>query len=284
LRWFKHLTRAHLDETITPLLDSAGAEGYGYYWIVCEIVAEAMDKTDRCSLSHSDAEWARQLRTTRPKVSKLLANLSAIGLMEVSEVRNSLGKKIEVRIPKLLKYRDEYSKKSGHSPDTLPTDSGQTPDTLPTKDTETEADAENTTNTQGGKTFEPDTRFAVSQQTVSYIGAYRLDESFVMFKDAAERYGMQCSEQEWGTAHRFAWSALQMPERLDAIRGIEDRISAGDSSLVNATPKNYLQDRKWKRNIGQPPPQPRTGSSTRDRGLEHLKRKEELLKGATRAI
>lgn len=92
----------------------------------------------------------------------------------------------------------------------------------------------------------------VSHKTVSHVGAFRLDEGFMQFKELGERYGFQCSEQEWSNAYKWGWCEIQMPERLDAIKGIEARLRANDSSLSGATPKNYLLDRMWHRKIQQP--------------------------------
>jgi hypothetical protein len=38
--------------------------------------------------------------------------------------KNNLQNILEIKVPKLLEYRDEYSKKSGQTPDIVRTDSG----------------------------------------------------------------------------------------------------------------------------------------------------------------
>ena len=130
MRWFKHLTRAHLDEALSSLQAQAGHEGYGFFWWLCEVIAESMDKTDRCELSHPLAQWSRLLCCHHHRVIKYLGLLNSLGLINVSQVLPSgyppvttpsnrqvtkrstsddWGGNISVSIPNLLKYRDEWS-------------------------------------------------------------------------------------------------------------------------------------------------------------------------------
>lgn len=153
MRWFKHLTRAHLDESVTPLLASMGPEGYGLYWLLCEVVAESMDASDRCSLKHPEAEWARQLYVARPRVVRVMLALQKAGLVTFQETVEERTKYITVTIRTLLKYRDEYSSKTKKNRDNVPIVSGQTPDSVPTltrarSETETEAEADTEAETE----------------------------------------------------------------------------------------------------------------------------------------
>ena len=123
MRWMKHLTRSHLDEKMSVLLNDCGLEGYGFFWLLCEIVAESIGKdSNNCSLTHPLPHWSRLLYSHHHRVSKYLGKLQVIGLCRTS----SDGGKLTVTIPNLLKYRDEYSSRIGSS-------SGQNPERLPTK-------------------------------------------------------------------------------------------------------------------------------------------------------
>jgi hypothetical protein len=135
MRWLKHLTRARLDEQVTALVTDCGLESYGFYWMLLEVVGESMDRSERCSISYPVAQWARLLSCHRSKVYRYMNELQNRGLIQVKfpvtvnlpqgilqDTKRSSSDNIEVSIPKLLKYRDEYSKKSGHSPDTLRTE------------------------------------------------------------------------------------------------------------------------------------------------------------------
>jgi len=119
---------------MTALIDEHGITAYGFYWLLTEVIAESMDKTDRCELTHSVSQWARLLFCHHHAVKKYFAALSKPVYPTVTQelpgsypTSNSLvtleydGSNVTVKIPNLLKYRDEYSKRSGQTPEQLPT-------------------------------------------------------------------------------------------------------------------------------------------------------------------
>lgn len=134
MRWFKHMTDSSRDEFTSGLIGRFGLEGYARWWLLLEAVGSQMKKgSDRCSVSYPWSEWERILRGRR---FKLRSYLVAIQLQsKIKLVEN--GNELEIKIPNLLKIRDEYSKKSGQTPDT-------NPDNVRTKDTETENKGEDT--------------------------------------------------------------------------------------------------------------------------------------------
>ena len=122
MRWFKHLSVARNDEKIAELEDKAGLEGYGFYFKLLEIVAELMDHTDKCDATFSVSRWARQLNITTKKFIFLCQCCVDVGLISVqrqADVAPISSQKITVKIPNLLKFKDEYSKKSGQSKDNI---------------------------------------------------------------------------------------------------------------------------------------------------------------------
>lgn len=136
MRWFKHLSRARRDEKIAALMADCGIEGYGFYFLLCEVIAEALEKDGVPALTYTLPQWSHALYSHHHRVSKYLGKLRVTGLCEVSEVDG----KIRVTIPNLLKYRDEYAGKSRHSPIELPTDSR--PSHARVSETETDAEEE----------------------------------------------------------------------------------------------------------------------------------------------
>lgn len=116
MRWFKHLTDAHSDEKMASIMDDCGLEGYGFYWLIAEIVAKQMDSSDKCDATYSLPQWSRLCYSHHHKVSNLLGKLEVTGLIATERVDG----KIKVIIPNLLKFRDEYSKKSGQTPSKNP--------------------------------------------------------------------------------------------------------------------------------------------------------------------
>lgn len=113
MRWLKHMTSTRNDEKVAALIAQAGPAGYGLWWMVLETVAASMENgSEKCSLKYPVAKWAAALQCLPQNVSRQLAVMGAVGLLSVS----SDGAVIEVTVPNLLKYRDEYSRKSGQTP------------------------------------------------------------------------------------------------------------------------------------------------------------------------
>ncbi len=113
MRWFKHMTQTRTDERISSFIDKCGMEGYGAYWAILETIAFVMDKSDRCEVIYPLSKWSSTLGLHFNKVRWLLDELSINGLLIVDRV----GDKVSIKVPNLTKYRDEYSQKSGQTPD-----------------------------------------------------------------------------------------------------------------------------------------------------------------------
>ncbi len=159
MRWFKHLSKARRDEKIAALMADCGIEGYGFYFLLCEVVAETLEKDGVPSLTYTLPQWSHALYSHHHRVSKYLGKLRVTGLCEVSEVEG----KIRVTIPNLLKYRDEYAGKSRHSPNELPTDSRLSRARVPETETETETEKETPFPPDGGGKS-PDAKTTPDQQ------------------------------------------------------------------------------------------------------------------------
>jgi hypothetical protein len=129
MKWLKHMTATWDDERVARLVEGGGMEAlarYGAYWRLCEIVAGQMDgNTTQTSVQFPLSRWSTllQLRTNTRSIVQKIADC---GLIEVE----LLGNDIRVSIPNLLKLRDEYSRKSGVTPDKLPprTEQKRSPD------------------------------------------------------------------------------------------------------------------------------------------------------------
>ena len=106
IKWFKHESKARNDERISKLEDKASLEGYGFYFKMLELVAENMDSSDKCEMTYSISRWGRQTNISSKKVVFLLQCCHDVGLMIVQRVNDD----ITVKIPNLLKYRDNHTK------------------------------------------------------------------------------------------------------------------------------------------------------------------------------
>lgn len=129
MRWFKHLSMAHADPALCTLLEMMGPEAYGIYWLLLEHFAAVMEKD--CitvpELTHSEIKWAQICSSSARKFRNFAETAAKLKLIESSseaELKQFASRmpanRLRICIPKLLKYRDEYSRKSGHSPDKLP--------------------------------------------------------------------------------------------------------------------------------------------------------------------
>lgn len=116
MRWFKHMAHSADDEKLSDFLCECGLEGYGFWWRLLEIISSHMEKgSDKCSVTYPLTMWSRLLYSHHHKVGKYLGKLEVRGMVRLMYVEG----KIEVSIPNLLKYRDEYSKKSGQKKDNV---------------------------------------------------------------------------------------------------------------------------------------------------------------------
>ena len=108
------------DERVARLVDKGGMEGlgmYGLYWRVNEIIAAQMEgKNPHCSVRYTVTRWSLLLSLRGSLVFSALSRLGVTGLLTVKRD----GDELTVTNRNLLKYRDEYSKKSGQSPDNVP--------------------------------------------------------------------------------------------------------------------------------------------------------------------
>lgn len=142
MRWFKHMTLTRSDERVAAYISECGMEGYGFFWMVLETVALVMDKTGKCEVYYPLNYWVTHGQLHRTKVTRLLNVLKKHGLLMVEFSKEG----IWVKIPNLLKYRDEYTQRSGQTPDKLPTKYRDTIGTLsgqtPVQETEAETEAE----------------------------------------------------------------------------------------------------------------------------------------------
>jgi len=119
VKWIKHQTCTWDDERIASLVGEGGQSGlalYGAYWRIQEILAAQMDGPDpTCSARYSLSRWSVLLSVRGSHVSHYLGQLAEKGLVTVEWI----GSDIRVTNRKLLKYRDEYSRKSGHAPENI---------------------------------------------------------------------------------------------------------------------------------------------------------------------
>jgi hypothetical protein len=129
MRWIKHLAMAHADQQVALLLEEHGPQPYGAWWLIIEHIAAPMER-DRMvpEAMHSEQSWAGIIHVSRKNVRRIFQILENSGLITTSTIDGRI--RIEVR--NILKYKDEYSKKSGQAPAISP----ETPPTQTERDRE----------------------------------------------------------------------------------------------------------------------------------------------------
>ncbi len=131
MKWFKHMANAGDDDFIEWLEEEYGFEGYGRWWRIIETIAKSMDKNrDDPSAEHTWKKWQTKLRGKR---SQLLGYLLAMQLRGKIEVEYN-EEVLKITCSKVLEMRDEYSRKSGHTP--IATPDNVAPDTEKEKEKE----------------------------------------------------------------------------------------------------------------------------------------------------
>lgn len=148
MRWFKHLSTSRNDEKLSILVDDLGLEGYGFWWMTLEIIAENSTESS-FSVCYSAKKLANFYGTTVKKCTYYLLHMKKLGLISLEKNE----KLITLSCPNMAKYRDEYTRRqekmSGQTPNNVLTDSGQTPDQEyrdreQSIETETEGEKDNT--------------------------------------------------------------------------------------------------------------------------------------------
>ena len=122
MRWVKHLSMAHADDELDAVLEKHGGEGYGAYWLIVEDIAAAMDAGRmEPSAVHTELKWAQICHVSVRAMRNVIQTLSN----HLAIINQSPDNRVQIAIPNILKYKDEYSKKSGQTPEPIRADREQ---------------------------------------------------------------------------------------------------------------------------------------------------------------
>ncbi len=108
-----------MSEKVDALIKAQGFEGYGRWNRLLEIVAFKMDKTDRCHCEYSNSKWCELLNFGKRTDMLHIFFAYTVDIFGINAVFND--NMVYIKIPNLLKKRDEYSKKSGQKPESVRT-------------------------------------------------------------------------------------------------------------------------------------------------------------------
>lgn len=141
MRWFKHMTDFRETDLAVHMYDLDGLGGYGFLAILFEIVAKDWDGRGVPVITRSKKAWARAIGCHSNKVAKYMNVIERYGQRNTDvSTENQTGNGHEadrygegnaevtvefveggyrVSVPKLLQLKDEYTRKSGHTPDNV---------------------------------------------------------------------------------------------------------------------------------------------------------------------
>lgn len=88
------MTLTRSDERVAAYIAECGMEGYGFFWVVLETVALAMDKTGKCDVCYPLTYWVTQGQLHRTKVRKYFDVLQKNKLIELNLSSSFIGVKI----------------------------------------------------------------------------------------------------------------------------------------------------------------------------------------------
>lgn len=125
MKWFKHYSDAHGNVKLKDVIMEYGMEGYGFWWVCDELIAQQGTnfriKSEKNWKKHLSFDSGLEIK----KVDQLLNYFSDIRLIDKKALENG-----DLFIPKLKDYGDEYTDKvrrmSRQSPDTIRLDKTRT--------------------------------------------------------------------------------------------------------------------------------------------------------------
>lgn len=278
MRWIKHLAKAHNDPAVSGILENCGPVVYGIWWLMLEEIAISLDdKTPDPVVIHSAKKWA-QICYCDPRVwTKSAQCLNNVGLILSEPCLD----RVKISVPKLLKYRDEYQKKSGHTPDSKAERererelSSLCMETVQSqkRSRATETPAAPHTNPHPIKSNENQNDNGHKPKPVA-IALPGWDKICT----AAAKAGMTFDPRPDSEMARICWRPLTLPDQIAAVQGIYKRIECReyDPNQPEYTPKlaNYLGKRLW---LAALRPHTRIGPPKRTVGAAMTR----LAKGAT---
>lgn len=106
MKWFQHHSDAYTDLKLQDVVDEFGLEGYGFYWILCELVAQQGNSYQIKAVQNWTKAVQRWTRLDKDKTNKLLKRFAELGLIDKKGLNRGI-----LSIPKMADYSDDYTKR-----------------------------------------------------------------------------------------------------------------------------------------------------------------------------
>ena len=108
MKWFKHLSSAYTDLAVRQIIEEFGIEGYGAFFLSCELVAQQ----GKHFCLKKNQNWFKNLelisKIPEKKLTEILQKFSDLNLID-----SSAYKKGDLYLRKMSRYADEYTDKVG---------------------------------------------------------------------------------------------------------------------------------------------------------------------------
>lgn len=259
LPWFRFYTEAADDPKIARLSDPLHR-----FWVNCLCLAGRHQ-----GVLPSIDDIAYHVRKPAVKVLAMRLELSACGLLDELQPdkftpHNWASRQYEadVSTSRVKKFRERRKEPRSRADETVDETFHETQDTV-----------SETVDETGGNRFMKrfpsvsvsDSVSGFTEKSARETTAILLD-NFGPFLAAATECGLPASETDIQSA-KFEWRSLDLEQKRLAIKGLHDRLVAGEFSdpAFRPLPQNYLKKRLWQRPVRA---SPRTAPSKSDRMME----------------
>jgi len=106
MKWFQHQSDSYTDLALKEIIAEFGMEGYGFFWICCELIAQ--QGNNYCINNKKNWKKVLKLVSSLPdqKVDEILQKFAELDLISLKSFTNGI-----LAIPKMRRYSDDTTKR-----------------------------------------------------------------------------------------------------------------------------------------------------------------------------
>jgi len=106
MKWFRHNSDSNSDMGLEAIIENFGMEGYGLYWLCCELVAHQGENYRIKSAKGWQKAIKKRSKLSKEILLKILKEFSTIDLINEKAYNQN-----DLYMPKMKKYSDDYTKR-----------------------------------------------------------------------------------------------------------------------------------------------------------------------------
>ena len=106
MKWFQHQANAHSNLKLQPIIEEFGWEGYGVYWVLCEIIAEQSQNYIITAKKKWKQSLFRMLQVDPQLLDKMLITFADQNLISKKWLNKGA-----LAIPKMKEYSGNWTKR-----------------------------------------------------------------------------------------------------------------------------------------------------------------------------